>query len=152
MANPARYTTLKARPAIVLATALAVLPPLPALCAACSTEASCSNCASANDSTATNRHSARPCCQDYVSTLVAGSDLACFVQHASSHCSCGPPPAQRTLPQREELAPTHDLVGSLSCTNAHYAATDAHNIAAALAPADRPPPIPHRILHCSWLI
>jgi hypothetical protein len=146
------FVSLGARSMVAFATALAMLLPLPARCAACSTSAgNCPRCA-ATIAEHKTRSAERPCCKHSTATSdqFSHSDSARSLSHHSPRCGCGVSPLHRTVPPKDQLPAGHDFDAapyrlfetSLEPRFATIAATR----------PDLPPPLPHRILHCSWLI
>ena len=154
MARSAANFPLTARSAVVFAAALAMLLPLPARCAACPTNAgaNCARCAAANADDAKSR-APRPCSRHRAKSgdEAAAGDLIRSVSNHALHCGCHARPVHRTLPPSEQLVLVPDLFAALPVLPLP-AAIEAHPGAVALTLGDLPPPIPHRILHCSWLI
>jgi hypothetical protein len=60
--------------------------------------------------------------------------------------------SHRTAPPVDKLAPSAELIAGVAPAADLIADPSAHQAFAALTPADLPPSIPHRILHCSWII
>jgi hypothetical protein len=143
-----------ARSLIGLVTALAVMLPLPARCASCSTGGECPRCAAAKPDKESSRHVPGFCCQrraaadDRLLTDVAVGVL----QDDPSTCGCGVRPTHRTAPPAKELTLSPELIYAFAPTAFLPANPSANALAAAITLADLPPPIPHRILHCSWVI
>jgi hypothetical protein len=148
--RPARI----ARWVLALAAGIAMLMPLPARCLACVAAAgTCPHCVAANPATETPP-APKACCQHR--TTQAASPIADVdaptVKHAAHACGCILRTAPRTVPTVEKLILSANQVavhGAAACV-----ANPSINSAAASvrAPGDLPPSVPHRILHCSWII
>jgi hypothetical protein len=151
MANPFRCHGLNVRTALVVAAALAMLPPLPARCASCATEnGNCTHCKSGRAA----RHQG-PCCQgnaaDGQSSLAQHNTQA--GQRGAADCACELQPAPRAVSQSGKFSLASPWDATLVSPSALPASLSAYDTArAASTRAGLPPPVPHRILHCSWLI
>jgi hypothetical protein len=144
-----------ARAAVALLTVLATLLPLPARCAACSNRLNtgCTRCAAA-------RPAKPPCRTRHAGCQPKGPLVvdACCVDRSiecSAHytpcCGCSvrpadrvPPSADRGLVVRDLLAPTDHMA---PIAKFEIGVSNLLLRAGRLAPS-----IPHRILHCIWLI
>ena len=144
-----------ARLVVILVTAFAMLLPLPARCALCSTGADmCSRCVAADTDKAASRSATRDCCQRPATPeeRCVSDSATQTVQHSSTGCGCGASPDDRTFPTEQQLAPTQDQLAAIPTAATSFADNSAQIDAAAFTSAGLPPLIPHRILHCSWLI
>jgi hypothetical protein len=136
---------------LVALTAATFALPLPARCAGCSGgHQDPSHCSAPSESKSSS--SAHSCCARHAAPpkSVATSDNCDRIQ--SQTCGCNVRPVDRatvagehqtTLPQLLAVLPARDIVLSDSTQ---------FQIQAAPAFASLPPPVPHRILHCSWII
>jgi hypothetical protein len=167
MAFLAQFAARGARSAVALATAIALLLPLPVRCAACSTGSDRCPCCSAyggeflgsteliavRDSHGEALAQTRTCCQSHVATDAAPTAAATKSLHPSHHaCGCSARPAPRTTRPVEKLHVSPETLAGLAdgfqlpfSLQADVASTPIIHVAAS-------PPIPHRILHCSWII
>ncbi|MCI0331695.1 MAG: hypothetical protein L0228_00540 [Planctomycetes bacterium] len=182
MATLAHFAARPARTAVALAAALALLLPLPARCASCSSgDDRCPRCAAAQvaeslrskirrgedsnlrlgetqphrDSHSASRRDASTCCQRRESAHSAPTSGAAVgtAKHVLHTCGCRLLPVQRTTPPVEKVNSSPELVAGLSLVAIlplNPSACDAS--AGDFTLANLPPPIPHRILHCSWII
>jgi hypothetical protein len=140
------------RSAIALATALALLLPFPARCAACSTgHDRCPRCHHEAEflQNSTPAGQAHSCCQHRATTKSPAANAAIHPgQHA---CGCAMDQAPRTA-ANEKFSPSHELsTGLVATVGVSTSPADGSARVLDAAPAV-PPPIPHRILHCSWII
>ena len=140
------------RRAVILTAAAALIVPLPASCASCSAGATdCSRCQAAQaTATAPIHHS---CCKRHaVASRHATSIANCSSNVQSKTCACNFQVPDRTYvaTDRQTIAP--DLVATLPAPQP-LLTIDAGQINLIAAAHDNlPPPVPHRILHCSWVI
>jgi len=144
--------TLSIRCAIILAAAVALALPIPARCASCAAGASeCAHCRAASK-TATPSGT-RPCCQRHTATHGAVAAEATNCVHVQSRtCGCNIQPVDRTYASADQRVSVSDHLAALpSVQPLLFNATRGRN-SAATAFTDLPPPVPHRILHCSWII
>jgi hypothetical protein len=165
MLTLALSTVPGARSMVALATAVALLLPLPARCAACSAGADrCQQCAShvaeslqakicrGQDSDSTNQ--ARPCCQRH--TTADSPDTASFAAASAGQtyhpCGCGVRPVSRTNQSVERFSASPELSAGLVSVAAVPPAPATGTAAAGDFVVSLAPSIPHRILHCSWII
>jgi hypothetical protein len=146
--RPARV----ARLGLVLAAGLALLMPLPVRCVGCVAAAeTCPHCVAAEP---VNVTPAAPdaCCQRPSAYSPATSEAASTVKHGTPACGCVLKSAPRTVPTVEKLVSSADLV-ALHATVVAFATPTIHSAADSVSTLDiLPPSVPHRILHCSWII
>lgn len=146
--------TAVARSAVSLATALAMLLPLPVRCAACAANVGdCPQCATAKAENSTGSTKAA-CCQKQAESQDEGlaGDVVRPASHHLPRCGCHARPVPRTVPPGERLVPVQDLVAALPIAADLTFHIPSHAVAGVSALGELPPPVPHRILHCSWLI
>jgi hypothetical protein len=153
MASFALAPQLFARIVIIVATAMAMLLPLSARCAACSTSAGdCPRCIAANTQHQTSAVE-RACCKHRTarSDKAFDGDSAGAVSNHSPHCGCGVRPLHRTVPTKDQLLIAQDFAAAEACLfeTSHL---EPRIAAVAASNGDLPPPLPHRILYCCWLI
>jgi hypothetical protein len=150
----ATHPPIAVRSVVALATSFALLLPLPARCAPCSAgNDHCPHVAeSLRDSDSNEK--AHICCQRH--TTINSTPTATAAPHSVHQnlhtCGCVVRPAPRTTPLVEKFTASPELVAGLP--SAAYAPS---SLTAATAPTGvtslpTPPPIPHRILHCSLII
>lgn len=146
------------RSAVALATAVALLLPLPTRCASCATsQGQCPRCVHHFGESLRGSQLATPrtCCQELASTQSAAnaSNASPSVQQSQHTCGCGFHQAPRSTPPVEKTSISLEQSAGLVATPFSPAApsileTPASDITlAALIPT-----IPHRILHCTWII
>jgi hypothetical protein len=139
------------RRAVNIATAVALIVPLPARCGSCSAGTTdCSRCQAAQRSAAEPTH--RRCCAGHtVPSRQATSIANCSSHVQSKTCACN-----FQVPDRTYVAADRQIAADLIATlpNVQPLLTiDAGQINPITAANDNlPPPVPHRILHCSWII
>jgi hypothetical protein len=142
----------KARSALALALAAAMLLPIPARCSSCSADANCSLCLATEPEAPNSRGL---CCQRNLpsdDSSVVQLELQSIAPHTGA-CVCDLHRQTRTIPPSDKLSLSSQRFANLPSPGALWADLSAHDLTAALSfPANSPPPIPHRILHCSWLI
>jgi hypothetical protein len=133
--------------ALFLASAL-ILPP-PGQCASC--DAGGGNCSQGELATA-NQHAVRPCCQRHAAahsrSAIAKDNCATW---QSRSCNCNIRPIDRSVVSFEQVSIANHFAISHSPAPLLTAVTANFETAAASF-ANLPPPVPHRILHCSWII
>jgi hypothetical protein len=130
-----------------------MLLPLPARCASCAAGAeNCPRCAAKADNAA-GHTVAGACCERRAS---AGSTCIHGVAHSdrvgADDCTCVVSPVQRALPREKLAMPTQDLLAALPFAALLPADIATENDFVAIKAVGLAPSIPHRILHCSWLI
>jgi hypothetical protein len=154
MANLVRRPGSIGRTAVIIAAGLALLLPLPARCAPCIASAGqCPRCVAADGGENAEQSAPIACCQQEAAQATITSAIAANQLDYRAHaCGCVVRSMPRSVPAVEKLVSSAELLV------AHWAADFADNpsINAALpgvpTPADSPPSVPHRILHCSWII
>lgn len=142
----------KIRRTVILAAAVALIVPLPARCASCSAGATdCSQCQDAHPSTAAPVH--RSCCERYALASRNTTPAAnCPAHVRSKTCGCNLQTPDRTNVTADRQIVASDLVATLPHVQP-FLTVDAGQINRnAVANENGPPPVPHRILHCSWII
>jgi hypothetical protein len=144
--------SIPVRFAVILTAAMAMLLPSSARCDGCGTsESECPNCVAARLNAATTP--ARPCCQRQTAADPATS-LAlskCVAVHTAP-CDCSVRPADRAWVPVERQLSIQDILETLPIAQPLHLDAGNHSILAVAALADLPPPVPHRVLHCSWII
>jgi hypothetical protein len=149
--------TLLTRPSFLarcaaLLTAVTLVLPLPARCANCTTASTdCPHCAAAKLEAQPHSDSTRPCC---VRNAADQKNIATCTYHQieARACDCSVHPVERVIVSSEQKATLHELLTAFSSIAPVLSdSTDSllHSIPAF---ASLPPPVPHRILHCSWVI
>jgi hypothetical protein len=141
---------------VVLTTALALLLPLPARCASCATaQDGCPRCIAATAEAEAAAGPARSCCERRNSTESPPDSNSDSTTLAQSHhtCGCSLQPVQRNVPPTEKASIGLELnAGLVQAVALPTTAPLATGAASACEASALPPPIPHRILHCSWII
>lgn len=142
------------RSAALFAAVAVLLAPFPGRCAACVPGTDrCSQCVTANAKPADDTTSTRACCQQ---ESLPKHDSAKAASHNTSHntaCGCNVRPLPRTTPvEKTSISVDHSPIAALPTAFASLASqcenlTDAFPSAPSLNAT-----IPHRILHCSWII
>jgi hypothetical protein len=140
------------RTAVILTAAIAMLLPSPARCDGCATgKSDCPHCIAAQANTPTSP--VRPCCQRHAATT---HTTAVAVNHCtqlrSVPCSCCARPADRAWVPSERQISTQEILFALPASQPLELDIARENFVAVAAIADLPPPVPHRVLHCSWII
>jgi hypothetical protein len=140
------------RHTVILAAAVALMMPLPARCASCSAGATdCSQCQDAHPSAAAPVP--RSCCERHAIPSCNATPAANCPTHVQSKtCGCNLQVPDRTYVAADRQVIASDLVATLPNVQPlpTIDAGQVNRIAA--ANDDVPPPVPHRILHCSWII
>jgi hypothetical protein len=151
MLGPLSHLRQFAVQALTFAVAIGIVTPAPGLCASCTLASS----------SLAHRHSdQKPEPADKACCTQAASNRAVATPHApvqcksidSQSCKCNLHQADPATTASEPVASTVNLFAALSPT--HSAAILPPSLAppAIATPGNPPPPIPHRILHCSWII
>lgn len=135
----------------VLVAALAVILPLPSRCAACITgHEDCARCA-ADHTTAS--HAPASCCQAHTAKPPSTSGVnSLALSHAGHTCGCGVQSLPTTTPPQKLLAVAAPELAALVPPAAIDLVTLSPLPSHAGEAASLAVPIPHRILHCSWII
>jgi hypothetical protein len=144
--------SIPVRFAVILTAAMALLLPSPARCDGCGAGASeCPHCVAAKSNVATTP--ARPCCQPRTATN-CDTSLASSrcVQVHTAPCDCSVRPADRAWVPAERQLSVQDILATLPVAQPLQLDAGNHSILAVAAFGDLPPPVPHRVLHCSWII
>jgi hypothetical protein len=153
MAKFPRRLSNSCRQVLALAAALAMFPPLYAGTNSCESDANCSLCSAwAPHHDASNIPNGG-CCHvknrtaaDTVSQrTTAGNDLSC--------CACSPlPPSQKSLPASRTVSNPQGFVALWSATFVVAVFPEPANFSNTVWLASLNSAVPHRILHCTWLI
>ena len=140
------------RSAVIIAASVALLLPLPARCLSCSFgEADCTRCQAAHSTTSQPTH--RGCCEHPASAnRTTAQDTSCQTPVQSQTCGCNLQGPDRTYVAAERQIVPVDLVAILPSPQPLLAADPGHTDWIAGSYGNLPPPVPHRILHCSWII
>jgi hypothetical protein len=140
------------RRAITLAAALALFLPLPAQCASCAVgKTDCSHCQAAHANTAPPVH--RSCCDRHaVAKPKADSTANCANHVDAKTCGCKLQTPDRTYVTVDRVVIAPDLIAMLPTAQPLLSADAGRASFAAELFGSLPPPVPHRILHCSWII
>jgi hypothetical protein len=136
---------------IVALTAATFALPLPARCAGCSgVSQDPTHCSAPSESESASN--AQSCCARHAAprTIAATSDNCDRIQ--SQSCGCNVRPVDRTIVAGEQQTTLPQLLAVLPAGDDVLSASTQFQIQAAPAFASLPPPVPHRILHCSWII
>jgi hypothetical protein len=150
MMGVAVHPSVTVRYALAYCAAIALILPPPAHCLCCDTlVTSSSSCPVATLGT----QAPRPCCQQHAAhrSLASTNSNGC-ARLQSRTCNCSVRATDRSAVTDE---PRHsDAHPSIAInTSAPLYAITFSNIAwAVTASANLPPPVPHRVLHCSWII
>jgi hypothetical protein len=92
------------------------------------------------------------CCQRHSADSTSSSVAASTVKHDTHTCGCVLKSAPKTVPTVEKLVSSADLV-ELHATLVAFAIPTIHSAADGVSTlVDLPLSVPHRILHCSWII
>ena len=132
-------------------TALALILPLPARCLGCVADSSnCSHCAT--QASAAKASPAKSCCarNSSASQHLATNNSCDRVQART--CGCSIQPVDRTLVASEQHSTLPELLAALPSVELVISDSTQSQLQSAPAFASLPPPVPHRILHCSWVI
>jgi len=134
--------TQTTRLAAVVAVAIAIALPAPAHCAVCtSSNGGHADCLISANAVA-KKSAIHPCCAKHTA-----SPDSCFTPQP---CGCQPEPANQAIAERQiSVTDTMATLPSVQPLLA-IAGGPIHRIAA--ANENVPLPVPHRILHCSWII
>ena len=138
------------RGAVALFLASALILPLPAHCASC--DAGAVNCSQCELAAANNQHSVLPCCERHAAAdahSVRGNDNC--VGWQSRTCNCNIRPIDRSVVSIEQVSIADHFAISHAPAPLLAEAPSSFEIAAR-GFANLPPPVPHRVLHCSWII
>jgi hypothetical protein len=140
------------RHTVVIAAAVALMMPLPAHCASCAAGATdCSQCQEAHPSAAAPIH--RSCCERHaIASRNATPAANCPTHVQSKTCGCNMQAPDRTYVAADQQLIAPELIATLP--NVQPLPTiDAGQITRITAASEHAPlPVPHRILHCSWII
>jgi len=132
--------------ALLVASAL-ILPP-PAHCASCDSGAV--NCSQCELAAANHQHPARPCCQRHAAAHPATAKDNC-IGWQSRTCNCNIRPLDRPVVSSEQVSiSNHFAISHAPAPQLAEGPSDFES--AAWGIANLPPPVPHRVLHCSWII
>jgi hypothetical protein len=141
------------RRAVILAAAAALVLPLPARCASCAAGASdCSHCRVAN-SDAMTAAAARQCCQRHavVRGTVDFEAIDCD-RIQTRTCGCWFSPVERTNAPADRQLIVPDVFAAVPATLPRLDDAANGEFPSIAEFGDLPPPVPHRALHCSWII
>jgi len=141
-----------ARSAVIIAAAVALILPLPARCLSCSHgDADCTRCQAAHSDSTQPTH--RSCCEHRADAhRIATSPATCQNHVQSRTCGCKMQVPDRAYVAAERQTVPVDLVAILPAAQPLLAADPGHTDWVTAAYGNLPPPVPHRILHCSWII
>jgi hypothetical protein len=152
MLGGALHPPISTRRVLLFAIAVALVLPPPARCARCTGgAANCSHCAAATTEPAP-APAAHACCHDRITQPTATDSLAGCHQDEVGKCNCNLRPIDRTglSVERQSIAP--ELVATLPSVPPILATIANATESDLVSNADLPPPLPHRVLHCSWII
>jgi hypothetical protein len=140
------------RSAVIIAASVALILPLPVRCLSCSLgEVDCTRCQVAHAAAGHAAH--RSCCEHPASadrTTAQGAGCQTHVQ--SRTCGCNLQVPDRTYVAAERQIVPADIVAVLPSPQPFLATDPGHTDWVASSYGSLPPPVPHRILHCSWII
>jgi hypothetical protein len=143
--------SIPVRFAVILTAAMAMLLPSPARCNGCGTgKNECPHCVAAKLNAVSTP--ARPCCQRQTATNcdVSLASSTCIGMHTAP-CDCSVHPADRAWVVERQIS-VPDILATLPIAQPLQQGAGNHSILAVAAFDDLPPPVPHRVLHCSWII
>jgi hypothetical protein len=144
----------RAMPAII--AALALVLPVPARCASCSDQGGqCPHCVAADvEPQLPAASNTRSCCNRHSpSTAKPADDQAAALSHGTHLCGCNLQPADRTqAPAKNASASPEWSAGLLPSSLGGSAILTNSTASLVFDVAELRPAIPHRILHCSWII
>ena len=132
-------------------TAVALILPLPARCLGCVAETSnCSHCAT--QASAAKASPVKSCCARNSSTSqhLATNDNCDRVQTRT--CGCSIQPVDRTPATSDQHSTLPELLAALPSVELVLSGSTQSQLQSIPAFASLPPRVPHRILHCSWVI
>jgi hypothetical protein len=153
MANLGKLRSRFCRTPVGLVAAFALLLPLPARCASCAaSHDQCPRCSAAKaGDQGSPTDSVRSCCQHRSETPATDNGVSGEQSHPL--CGCGFESAPRNTQPTAKASITADVMAAapaLATIPSNLNAAGASATATSIA--SLPPPIPHRILHCSWII
>jgi hypothetical protein len=138
------------RYAIAYVAAIALILPPPAHCLCCGTlVTNVASCPMASLGVQTER----PCCQKHTahhSLASTNSDGCARLQ--SSTCNCSIRTTDRSAVSDEQRHTDAPQSVAIFTSASRFATTSNAAYSAVTASANLPPPVPHRVLHCSWII
>jgi hypothetical protein len=150
MMGVAVHPSATVRYSLAYLAAIALILPPPAHCLCCGTlVTSAPSCPMATLAA----QSPRPCCQQHAahqSLASTTSDGRARLQ--SGTCNCSLRPADRTAITNDQQASNAPQPVALTSSAPLAAAASSSIDWAVTASANLPPPVPHRVLHCSWII
>jgi hypothetical protein len=137
---------------VFIAASVALILPLPPNCLSCSLgDADCTRCHAAHSTIAQSAH--RSCCEHRPgANRVVASNGNCQSHVQSKTCGCKLQVPDRTYVASERQTVPADLVAILPSAQPLLAADPGHADWGTATDGNLPPPVPHRILHCSWII
>jgi hypothetical protein len=140
------------RSAVIIAASVALILPLPARCLSCSHgDANCTRCQTAHSDNAQPAH--RSCCEHRAEVKrIAAQAAACQSHIQSKTCACKMQVPDRTYVTAERQSVPSDLAAILPAAQPLLAADPGRTDWVTAPYGNLPPPVPHRILHCSWII
>lgn len=140
------------RSAVIIAAAVALIVPLPARCLSCFPgEADCARCKAGQ--LIASHPARRSCCEHRANdSRTTTQNAGCQTQVQSHTCGCNLQLPDRTYVAAERQIAPADLVAILPSLEPLLAADPRGADSVAGSYGDLPPPVPHRILHCCWII
>lgn len=139
------------RTAVIIAASVALLLPLPPRCLSCSTGTlDCNHCQATHSTTAPPAH--RSCCDRHAHSGRAPAHSGCSTTVRPNVCGCKLQAPDRTYTTADRQTDAADFVALLPAPQQLFTSDSAGIHRAIDSHGDLPPPIPHRILHCSWII
>ena len=140
------------RRAVILAAAVALILPLPARCVACSFGATdCTRCQVERSKIAPPAH--RNCCTEHAAASHQATPITNCSPHVQSQtCGCNMQAPERTYVTVDRQIVAPELAATLPGVQPVPTIDAGQFTQIAAANENAPPPVPHRILHCSWII
>jgi hypothetical protein len=139
--------------ALSVAVAIGIITPAPGLCASCTFASASSSQRHVNHKNDPAR-AHQTCCTRHTLNRTAAVQLAsthCKSIHSQS-CHCNRRQADPANRATEPIASTGNQLAALPPARAAAILNSSELSFALPTIGDAPPPIPHRILHCSWII
>jgi hypothetical protein len=126
--------------------------PAPARCASCSTSGHhCAKCKAASESE--SKPAGGSCCErDAEVETSAALGLGDCLSVQTRTCGCWFSPVERTNAPGERQLSISDIFPALPAATPIVDDAARSALQATAVFGDLPPPVPHRILHCTWII
>jgi hypothetical protein len=156
MANFAFKRMRNGRLAVIFALGVALLLPTPGKCASCLFAlGSCPHCAASKALEPTEQAPTKSCCHQQTaceSSPPAAASATSVVTSGHRVCGCSVQSAPRAVPTVVKLVSPADDVAATFPTAVVTDQIIHQSAASVLSLGELPPSVPHRILHCSWII